>query len=61
MDKLKIIVKGLFSKNQNLTAIMNKSRIFNTYCACAELTAILFFISIPGRTNQANTVSLFVI
>ncbi len=51
MEKIKRFRDRLFSKNPNLTAIMNKARIYNTYLAIIELLAIFFFISIPGRTN----------
>ena len=51
----------LFNKNPNLTAIMNKSRIFNTYVAIVELLAIFFFLAIPGRTNQNLLVGSFML
>lgn len=51
MEKVKRFRDRLFSKNPNLTAIMNKARIYNTYLAIIELLAIFFFIAIPGRTN----------
>jgi hypothetical protein len=60
MQKVKLLRDRLFKKNPNLTAIMNKSRIFNTYVSIVELVSILFYLAIPGRTNQNLVVSLFV-
>ena len=39
---------------------MNKARIFNSSVAIFELCAIVFFVAIPGRTNQATLVVLYV-
>ncbi len=61
MDKLKKFRDRLFSKNPNLTAIMNKARIYNTYIAIIELLAIFFYIAIPGRTNQTTLMLLYVL
>jgi len=60
MQKLQLLKQRLFNKNPNLTAIMNKARIFNTSVAIVELCAIFFFIAIPGRTNQMTLVLLYV-
>jgi hypothetical protein len=60
MEKFKLLKARLFNKNPNLTAIMNKARIFNTYVSLVELTAITFYVVIPGRTNQLGLVALFV-
>ena len=51
MEKLKLLKARLFNKNPNLTAIMNKSRIFNTYLGICEFSAIIFYIGVTGRTN----------
>jgi hypothetical protein len=51
MEKFNLLKRRLFLKNPNLTAIMNKARIFNTWLAIIEFCAILFYIGIPGRTN----------
>jgi hypothetical protein len=59
MQKLKLLKDRLFKPNPNLTAIMNKARIYNTTIAIVELVSIMFFIAIPGRTNQLILVLLY--
>lgn len=59
MQKIKLLRDRLLKKNPHLTAIMNKSRIFNTYVSFCETLAILFYFLIPGRTNQNVLVALF--
>lgn len=51
MQKLKLLKDRLFKPNPNLTAIMNKARIYNTTIAIVESVSIGFFLAIPGRTN----------
>lgn len=53
MDKIKGAIKRLFTINPNLTALMNKSRIFNTWLSVTEIIVIVFAIAIPARTNQS--------
>ena len=53
------IVKRLFTRSTRLAAILNKSRIFNTYECLAEIGSIVFFQTVPARLNQAFTISLF--
>lgn len=53
------IVKKLFIKSSRLSAIINKSRIFNTYEFMVEFLAIIFYNVIPKRTNQKSLVTLY--
>ena len=59
MNKLSLLRDRLFLPNKNLTAIMNKARVFNTSLAICELSSVLFFLIIPGRTNQQMLVFLY--
>ena len=45
------ITKRLFTKSSHLAAIINKSRIFNTYEAICELITIIFYNAVSARTN----------
>lgn len=53
------IGKRLFLKSSHLAAIINKSRIFNTYEAIIEVVSVVFFNIIPSRTNQTLIVGLY--
>ena len=59
MQKLALLRDRLFKPNPNLTAIMNKARVYNTSIAIVELVSIMFFVAIPGRTNQLILVVLY--
>ena len=45
------IVKRFFVKSTKLAAILNKSRIFNTYETILEFCSIIFWNIIPAKTN----------
>ena len=51
MQKVKKIIKGLLTYNENLPPILNKARVYNAYMAAWELICIAFFVVIAGRTN----------
>ena len=53
------IIRRLFTKSSKLAAILNKSRIFNTYEIIVEFFSIIFFNTIPARTNQSLLVGMF--
>ena len=53
------VVKRLFQISTRLAAILNKSRIFNTYECIGEICSILFFNLVPARTNQTFLVGLY--
>ena len=53
------IVKRLFTKSSKLAAILNKSRIFNTYEMLVEMASIIFFNTVPSRTNQTLLCGMF--
>ena len=59
MQKLALLRDRLFKPNPNLTAIMNKARVYNTSIAIVELVSIMFSVAIPGRTNQLILVVLY--
>jgi hypothetical protein len=59
MQKLTLLKNRLFKPNPNLTAIMNKARVYNTTIAIVELISIMFFVAIPGRTNQLILILLY--
>ena len=61
MEKIKKIVMTLVKPDAKLPAIINKSRVFNTYVALIEVCAILFWLIIPGRTKQTKHVTYFVL
>ena len=61
MEKIKVITKSLLKPDPKLPAIINKSRIYNTYIAIVEIVAILFWILVPGLTNQRKHVTYFVL
>ena len=50
MEKVKKIVFSLIRPNPRLPAIINKSRIYNTYIALMEIGMIFFWLIVPGRT-----------
>ena len=60
MDRIKQLIKKIFSKDPSLAMVMNKARLNNTYCACLELATIVFFIVVPGQTNQVELIFLFI-
>jgi len=53
------IVRRLFEKSSKLAAILNKSRIFNTYEMIVELVSVLFFSTVTLRTNQQLLTGFF--
>lgn len=60
MEKIKKILNRLLQPNEKLPQIINKSRIFNTYVALIEVAVIIFWIIVPGRTNQTKHILQFV-
>ena len=60
MQKIKKILKGLLSYNDNLAPVMNRSRVFNAYMTVFELACITFYIMVAGRTNQSGLVFRFI-
>mmetsp|Transcript_15389 Transcript_15389/g.26007 ORF Transcript_15389/g.26007 Transcript_15389/m.26007 type:complete len:135 (+) Transcript_15389:1-405(+) len=46
----------LFQKQSNLAAIINKSRLFNTYLSIFEFFALIYYNVVPSRTNQGSTI-----
>ncbi|CDW89696.1 UNKNOWN [Stylonychia lemnae] len=53
------IIRRLFTKSSKLAAILNKSRIFNTYEIIVEFCSIIFFNTVPSRTNQSLLIGMF--
>ena len=60
MQKIKKIVKGLLSYNENIAPVMNKSRVFNAYMGAYELACCVFYVMVAGRTNQSGLVFRFI-
>ena len=60
MQKVKKIIKGLLSYNENIAPVLNKSRVFNAYMAVYEIGCCVFFVMISGRTNQSGLVFRFI-
>jgi len=61
MEKFKKIFGRLMTPNPKLPQVINKSRVYNSYVALIEIGVIVFWIIIPGRTNQTSHVTKFVI
>ena len=50
-------VKKFFQVQSNLSVIVNKGRLYNTYLAIFEILMIIYYNIIPAKTNQASLVS----
>src|SRR5258708_1224366 len=57
--------KRFFERQTKLSAIINKSRLFNTYESLYELSCIVYYNAVASRLNQqllvaTNTIVAFV-
>ena len=63
--KVWIFTKRFFERSTQLSAIINKSRLFNTYESLYEMVCIIFYNAIASRLNQkalvySNTLVAFI-
>lgn len=54
VKKCLIFTKRFFERSTKLSAIVNKSRLFNTYESLYEVGCIVFYNSISSRLNQVS-------
>lgn len=53
LKKVFKFIKRFFERQEKLSAIINKSRLFNTYEVLYEMICIFFYQVVASRLNQS--------